>query len=79
MGLRTTSTRIPLTSMNCLLILTLVLHDLENIVRAGLVFPQLLADGAQDFSLLEPVAPQSLYWLASMPPCSSSQLLHRER
>ncbi len=31
-----------------LLILKMVLHDLEDFVRAGLIFPQLLADGAQE-------------------------------
>src|SRR5947209_2360798 len=56
MGLRTTSTLIPPTSMVVSrLILTLVLYDLENLVRADLVLPQLLAHGVADFPLLESV------------------------
>jgi hypothetical protein len=47
MGLRSTSTRIPPTSMDRLLIFTLFLYDLEDIIGASLVFTQLLADGTR--------------------------------
>ena len=47
----------PLTSMVLLwLVFTLVLYDLEDFIRAGLVLPQFLAHGVASFLLPEPVA-----------------------
>jgi hypothetical protein len=42
--------------MDCLLILTPVLHDLEDFVCTGLVCSRILSYGAPDFLFLEPVA-----------------------
>src|SRR5215210_7553947 len=56
MGLRKTSTQMPPTSMVSRLVLTLVLHYLEDLIRASLIGFQLLAYRVADFSLLELVA-----------------------
>src|SRR5579862_9953517 len=56
MSLRTTSTRRPATSRWRGSVVTLVLHELEDLVDIGRVSRRFLANHPEDLALLEPIA-----------------------
>src|SRR5881296_2285742 len=66
MSLRTTSTGIPRTSMRWRLVLTLVLHDLEDFVHHSRISTEHRVDGVANLAFFEPIAaPVRLLHLAN--------------